>query len=108
MQKVSEKTQKSRDNKALLMKLILDKKDVLFGKFGDPASGLTQEKQKEYWEQVRQEAVSKGYEELREKDFHYVRYELFSKFKTHTLQKHDKAKKTGQNGQGKLTEVGFS
>lgn len=96
--------QKKQESKATLMKLILDNKDELFEKHGSLTGSNTQEKIKQKWEEIRDEAISKGCDDLTGKSADDVRYKVYSKFKTTTLQKYDKMKGTGAGGK-KLSEV---
>lgn len=102
--KLSESTKARRDLKAMLMKLILDRKSELFEKFGAPSSTNTHDNQVAKWEEVRKLAIENGYSALDEKTADDLRYKVFSKFKTQTIAKLDKLKKTGAGG-NKLNEV---
>jgi len=102
----SDKTQKRRDSQATLMKLILEKKDVLLGKFESPDGPMTHQNQMDEWEKVRKAAVELGCDTLKDKTAHHLRYSVFSTFKTRTVAKYDASKQTGAKGL-RLTEVTF-
>jgi hypothetical protein len=104
--KVKTAAKAKQDTKAYLMKLILEDKEVLLGKFGPPGSDLTHEKQMEKWDEVRDKAIENGYADLAGKTADYVRYHVYSQFKTRTVQKFDKSKATGSTVR-KFTEVSF-
>lgn len=70
------------EGKKLLLQLILQNKDVLFGKF-DEAKGQTKERRREAWNGVHAELSSQGYPVG--KDGNYVRDTTFTNLKKRTL-----------------------
>ena len=70
------------DGKKILLQLILQKKDILFGNF-DESKGITKERRREAWNEIHADLSGQGYPVG--KDGNYVRDTTFGNLKKRTL-----------------------
>lgn len=84
---------KRENTREIVLQLVREKKAILFGAF---SSTITRKVKEDMWENVRIEAVTAGAKSIAEKNWQYVRDNIWSAARRDAIGKRDKRRKSGE------------